>query len=422
MTSAYSVFANGGKLIPPVAITRIIDHEGNVVFEYEPETPEQVIRAEYAFLISSILSDNEARTPAMGANSALKLPFMAAAKTGTTDDFRDNWTIGYNPDIAVGVWVGNPDYTPMQNVSGLAGAAPIWNEFMQAAIQNLTGNNPAPFVKPAGVIEKVICAESGAEPSQWCPSQRSEFFASDQPPFGPDDDLWVDIVIDTWTRLRASPACSNFIDAKMAMNVTDPWAIKWIKETSKGEDWAEEMGFDEPILFIVDEVCSEDDDPAILEFVNLEDGQTIDQSSVPIVVRAWGGNRFKNFRIHYQAAGISKWVKLGEFGKQYKSPEEVVLWDLSGVPTGTVSLRLFMEGKRGSFAETIIDLNIQAPTPTPTHTPTDIPTSTPTVTPTATPEPSNTPTKTTVPTNTTAPANTATNPSPPAVTTPTPTL
>jgi penicillin-binding protein 1C len=414
MTAAYAVFANGGKLVPPVAITRITDHEGNVVYEYEPETPKQVIRAEHAFLITSILSDNEARTPAMGANSALKLPFTAAAKTGTTTDFRDNWTLGYTPDIAVGVWVGNPDYTPMQNVSGLSGAAPIWNEFMQIAIQSLTGNNPTPFVKPAGVIEKVICAKSGTEPSQWCSSQRNEFFASDQPPLGPDDDLWVDMVIDTWTRLRASPDCSKFIDAKMALNVTDPWAIKWITETSQGKEWAEEMGFDEPVLFIVDEVCSKDDDPAILEFTNLEDGQTIDQNNMPIIVRAWGGDRFKSFRIHYRAASGSNWVELGEFDQQYKSPEEVMQWDLTGVPTGTVTLRLFMEGKRGSFAETTINLNVQVPTPTATETAT--------ITPTETAVPSDTPTQTPIPTNTPAPTNTATNTSPPVATaTPTPT-
>ena len=79
----------------------------------------------------------------------LNLPFPAAVKTGTTNDFRDNWTMGYTPDLAVGVWVGNADYTPMQNTTGLTGAAPIWAEFMQHAIQQLTGGNPTPFSRPA---------------------------------------------------------------------------------------------------------------------------------------------------------------------------------------------------------------------------------------------------------------------------------
>ncbi|MBN2503334.1 MAG: transglycosylase domain-containing protein, partial [Anaerolineales bacterium] len=84
LTGAYSVFANGGRRIPPVGITKIVDHNNQVVYEYAPPEGDQVIRAEHAYLISSILSDNAARTPAFGANSVLNLPFTAAAKTGTT--------------------------------------------------------------------------------------------------------------------------------------------------------------------------------------------------------------------------------------------------------------------------------------------------------------------------------------------------
>ncbi len=78
-----------------------------------------MVRAEHAYLITSILSDNSARRSAFGPNSVLELPFPAAVKTGTTNDFRDNWTIGFTPDLVVGVWVGNPDYTPMKNIDRL---------------------------------------------------------------------------------------------------------------------------------------------------------------------------------------------------------------------------------------------------------------------------------------------------------------
>jgi membrane peptidoglycan carboxypeptidase len=104
-----------------------------VVYEYQPPQPEQVVRAEYAYLISSILSDNEARAMMFGRNSLLNLPFQVAAKTGTTNDFRDNWTLGYTPDLVTGVWVGNADYTPMVNTTGLTGAAPIWSSFLSVA-------------------------------------------------------------------------------------------------------------------------------------------------------------------------------------------------------------------------------------------------------------------------------------------------
>ena len=106
MTGAFATFANSGRRIPPVAITRITDYNGELVYEHQPTTGEQVVREEHAYLISDILSDNEARSPAFGRNSVLRLPFQAAAKTGTTNDFRDNWTLGYTPDLAVGVLGG----------------------------------------------------------------------------------------------------------------------------------------------------------------------------------------------------------------------------------------------------------------------------------------------------------------------------
>ena len=100
-----------------------------------------------------------------GTNSVLNLPFPVAAKTGTTNDFRDNWTLGYTPDLVAGVWVGNADYTPMVNTTGLSGAAPIWSQFMQTAVPYESGGNPTPFNRPAGIVDKVICTMSGTEPS-----------------------------------------------------------------------------------------------------------------------------------------------------------------------------------------------------------------------------------------------------------------
>ena len=210
MSGAYAVFANNGRRIPPVAITRILDSAGNLVYEYQPTPGEQVIRPEHAYLMSSILADNEARTPAFGANSVLNLPFPSAVKTGTTNDIRDTWTMGYTPDLVVGVWIGNADYTPMLNTSGLRSAAPVWSNVMQAGMQHVAGANPTPFNQPGGVVERVICEISGTLPSQWCPQQRSEIFAADQPPLAKEEDLWQKIVIDTWTGLRAFRSLPRF--------------------------------------------------------------------------------------------------------------------------------------------------------------------------------------------------------------------
>ena len=91
LTGAFAIFANEGSRADPYSIARIVDHEGNVVYEHEQQEQE-VISVEHAYLITDILSDNAARTPAFGSNSILKLPFKASVKTGTTNDFRDNWT------------------------------------------------------------------------------------------------------------------------------------------------------------------------------------------------------------------------------------------------------------------------------------------------------------------------------------------
>lgn len=409
LTSAYTVFATGGRRIPPVAITRITDFAGNVVFEYEQPQAEQVIRAEHAFLINSIISDNQARTPAFGPNSVLNLPFTAAAKTGTTNDFRDNWTLGYTPDITVGVWVGNPDYTAMENTSGLTGAAPIWAEFMQIAIQQLTGNNPTSFVKPAGVIDKVICSVSGTLPSQWCPSQRSEFFFSDQQPLPASEDLWRRLLADTWTGLQASTDCSEFTEERFGLNVRDPWAKEWIQNTDQGKSWAEDNGFSSPIYFVPERSCNNNDSQPTLEFVGLSDGFKVTQSPLEISARGWVERDFKRIRLEFgRGESPNNWTLLETLNDQFLDPQNIYSWDLTDLNTGRYTLRLYMENTRGDeyYAEVQIRINIEVPTPTPTPTQTATPTGT--ATPTTTAAPSETVTSSPTITNSPLPTNTAT--------------
>ena len=234
MTAAFQVLANEGRKILSVAITKVVDHTGNVLYEYVPNAGEQVVRAEHAYLMASILSDPIARAPMFGENSVLNLPFAAAAKTGTTNDIRDNWTMGYTPDLVVGVWVGNADYTPMVNTSGVEGAAPIWAEVMVAGINRYKGGQASSFTRPADVVDYQICAISGAQPSDYCPAYKTEIFASDQAPLNKDQDLWYKAVVDGWTSLSASSACSDYTKEVLAINVEDESAIEWLK-TQPGE-------------------------------------------------------------------------------------------------------------------------------------------------------------------------------------------
>ena len=132
LTGAFRVFANAGQFTPANGLLRVTDSQSRLL-PTQP-TPVQAVSTATAFQITDILSDNEARTPIFGANSLLRLPLPAAAKTGTTTDFRDNWTVGYTRYLVVGVWTGNSDGTPMLGSSGVSGAAPIWREFMLAAL------------------------------------------------------------------------------------------------------------------------------------------------------------------------------------------------------------------------------------------------------------------------------------------------
>jgi len=132
LTTAFHTLASAGQYWPAKPILSLRDSQNRPVALALSARPAQVIAPAAAFLVTDILSDNAARTPAFGAESQLKLSRPAAAKTGTTNDFRDNWTIGYTRYFVAGVWAGNSDGHPMRNISGITGAAPIWHKFMEA--------------------------------------------------------------------------------------------------------------------------------------------------------------------------------------------------------------------------------------------------------------------------------------------------
>jgi len=148
-------------------------------------TGEQVIKPEIAFLISDILSDNDARTPAFGRHSVLNLePFDVAVKTGTTNSLRDNWTIGYTPEYVVGVWVGNNDNTPMSYVaSGITGASPIFSTIMKGLLSDQEAKPN--FIPPDNIIAVSVCATTGTLSCQNCPQTRTEFFIKGTEPKNP---------------------------------------------------------------------------------------------------------------------------------------------------------------------------------------------------------------------------------------------
>lgn len=160
LAAAYSAFANGGYKTSPVAILKIQDGSGKTIFEHKSVKADRVLDEKVAFLVNSVLSDNKARLLTFGENSYLNMGNkQIAVKTGTTNDLRDNWTIGWNRDFIVGVWVGNNNNEKMKNVaSGVSGAAPIWRKEILEAIK---GKVDAKFDQPAGIVQRDVDRVSG---------------------------------------------------------------------------------------------------------------------------------------------------------------------------------------------------------------------------------------------------------------------
>ena len=173
LTAAYAAFARGGEWIEPTYLRRTA----------EPRT-RRLVSSRTAFWIGDILSDSEAREFIFGRGGSLDLPFPAAVKTGTSQAYHDNWTIGYTRDVTVGVWVGNFDRTPLRNSSGVTGAAPIFHSVMLAAQARMSGATRELLTPGEAALEpREICALSGMTPNAWCPSRRNEWLPRE--PHGP---------------------------------------------------------------------------------------------------------------------------------------------------------------------------------------------------------------------------------------------
>ncbi len=173
LTAAYGAFASGGYRVTPISILSIQDQQGQAIYTAPQPTPERVFDARVTWLISDVLSDDSARVIGFGRNSMLKLDRPAAVKTGTTTNFHDNWTVGYTPELVVGVWAGNATHEAMQDVTGLTGAGPIWHQFMRSA---LSGTPESAFQQPSGLVQVEVCALSGLLPSSDCPNRMLEWF------------------------------------------------------------------------------------------------------------------------------------------------------------------------------------------------------------------------------------------------------
>ena len=430
MAGAFGALANGGRYIAPYAIARIEDRNGNVL--YENASPAavapQAVRPEHAYLLTSILSDNNARLVEFGQNNNLVIPgYQVAAKTGTSgttaDDVRDAWTIGYAPQVLASVWVGNTDNRPIgAGQSGYRLASPIWNYFMTSY---LASREALSFVRPPGVVDREICADTGiaVDATSTCAQRTIESFAGDQPPQDASQGV-TRLAIDLWTGLQANPSCNEAIyEATFGGGVPvngrpdvlereRALATNWMQTTGAGQQWAAEQGATSAAISPPTQACDGNTPRPRAEIIRpRNEGDALDRAAIEIWGTAMGPN-YQGYQVEY---GFGE--NPGGWGMvQERRPEAVqdgllAVWDASQIDySGLVTIRVIVFGPDNPFTpendpvlhEGRTVFNLQESTPTPTTTPTETPTASPTGT--ATPTVTVTPTATTSPTPTVSPA------------------
>ncbi len=240
MTGTPVTFARPGfRALDPVSILRIEDREGRILWQFDEKQPtfarQNVLQDALAYLITDILADNDARLPAFGAGNALELSRPAAVKTGTTNDNRDAWTVGYTPQLVVGVWVGNNDNRSMgDDMTGATAAAPIWHAVMEYA--HARDDLPVQtWPRPANIVEATVCQRSGLLPTPDCPKVKEIFYQEGGVSTVPtrQDIYWRRYQINSRNGLRATADTPPELITERVYFDYPPEAMAWARQTGQ---------------------------------------------------------------------------------------------------------------------------------------------------------------------------------------------
>ncbi len=397
LTAAYATLANQGKKVNPYSIVFIQDSKGNPVYEASPPNTSQTIAPEFAYLITDILSDADARAPEFGYGAPMQLSNgrPAAIKTGTSNDSRDVWTLGYTPQLAVGVWVGTTDNESMYNPSGYPtyyltgyyGAAPLWNEIMEAAH---AGKSVEPFRPPTNLIQVEICEDSGAQASPECAGRtRVETFASSAPPPPPQQSIFRTLQVDGYTGLLANETCPDYVETRTFLALDDPSAYSWINNTNAGQSWANQRGLSLPVAPPPNEYCDPNTPRPVVEITYPSENATV-QGVVEIRGRVTMPE-FNRFELRYGIGHEPDSFSPPLFVQQAAQPDPNALlgqFDSQVLENGPYTLQLIAIDTLGRDVTRTVHITVNNPQATPVPTALPTPSLAPTLTP---PEPASTP-------------------------------
>jgi 1A family penicillin-binding protein len=369
LTAAYSSFANQGYRVDPIAILKVEDLNGKVLEQTKPQKSKSVLSPQVAYIIANILSDNDARKDVFGPNSLLNIPGRTVmVKTGTTNDKRDNWAIGGNTQVMVGVWVGNNDNSEMKQVaSGISGASPIWRRII---LESLSGKPNIGFERPSDIETVDVDVVSGYRAHDGFPSRPEIFVKGTEPG---DDPVHVKLKVCKNDGKIATPAdisSGNYEEREYfifkeedptssAVNKWQEGILNWISTQSdpRYRPPTEYCGATNPLNVDFDNPRDRDSNlPSSFE-VKLRADSTSDIKQVSLYI---DGNLFRSFNKPPYTVGVSldkgvhKLKVVGKDADNHQSEREITV----GV---------------------LVNWDYVPPSPTPLSTP--LPTNTPSPTP-----------------------------------------
>ncbi len=378
--SAYSSFASQGIKVEPVSILEVKDRDGKLIYQHHQVQGKRIFSKEEAFLINNILSDNNARLMAFGPNSLLNTGMPIAVKTGTTNDMKDNWTIGWSQEVIVGAWVGNNDNSSMTRVaSGITGASPIWRRTIMAALE--AGYQAPAWEQPEGIEQVTVDAISGYPDHDEFPSQTDYVVKGTLPSLPDPIHKKVKVCEDEKNKLATEAQIAEgdydekeVIDLRRSDPISEDGKNRWMEGI---DAWIESQ--DDSRYSIPTEYCGDSEDTAV-RLERPENEKSYDEEEIKVKIRAGSGDGIKKIELYVD-------------GRKRETIEDSKYDGTIKLKKGRYELYARAYSNSGEEAESKTvkigtgGLDWEKPEPTPTPEPTAEPTPTPSPTKSEKPDP-----------------------------------
>lgn len=372
LAGAYSAFANGGRKIEPVGILKVEDRDGRVLEEFQPVTGKKVMSPQEAFLISHILSDNNARAVTFGAVNSLNIGnYEVAVKTGTTNEKKDNWTIGWTPNVLAAVWVGNNDSKPMGRIaSGVSGAAPIWRQIM---LYLLPKREKQDFAIPEKIVNISVDKVSGYPSHDGFESKNEYFIDGTVPNVSDPVHMKLKVCRDKFGLASPNDVAGGNFDEKeyIMLRESDPVSKDGRNRWQEGIDsWINGQNPKDKYV-VPTEFCRSDGNVG-LTFGEPGDRATVGSNEVKVVVNTTSLNKITEVKLWVDGTEVKTWNE---------RPFETTIH----LNDGSHTLKARAQDKDGANGEREIKIGVKvawdwSPSPTAVPvTPTLIPTLLPTI-------------------------------------------